>query len=85
MSFSLIFDFINFRTLLEGQEESLENLIKSIKYDLSNAFYIRKKTMIEDGLVIETFKTTHFYFNYFNRFQIIQVPNRRRKCNRRVD
>lgn len=68
-------DFINLKSILVGQEETLEKFIESIKYDLKHSFQIREKVNIADGSILKTYKTTHVYFNYFNRMQIITNEN----------
>lgn len=65
-------DFINIRSQLTGQEETVDRFTGSMKYDMKHAFMIRDKYSFKSDSQITTFKTTHYYFNYFNRFQIIR-------------
>ena len=64
-------DFINISHILLGQEEVYEKFSTSFQYDLKHAFLLNRTFNIENGLEISTYQTTHSYFNYFNRFQII--------------
>jgi hypothetical protein len=64
-------DFINLRSQLAGQEESIKSFMTSLKHDIKHSFQLHSKTNIETGLKIDTYKTTHAYFNYFNRMQIL--------------
>lgn len=65
-------DFIDSRSMLMGQEETLSRFTEAMKYDMKHAFMVRDKYSFKSESQITTFKTTHTYFNYFNRFQIIR-------------
>lgn len=65
-------DFINIKSQLAGQEETVARFTETVKYDMKHAFIINDKYSFKSDSQITTFKTTHFYFNYFNRFQIIR-------------
>ncbi|WP_143019725.1 hypothetical protein [Niabella drilacis] len=64
-------DFINYRTLLLGQEETLQTFIKSIQHDLKHSMQLYDRNDPFKNESVKTFKPGHPYFNYFNRFQII--------------
>jgi hypothetical protein len=65
-------DFVNMRSQLIGQEETADRFTESMKYDMKHAFMIRDMYLFKSDSQITTFKATHNYFNYFNRFQIIR-------------
>lgn len=64
-------DFINSKSLLLAYEETLETFKNSFAYDLNHSFQLFDKTSISSNINTKEFKTTHPYFNYFNRIQII--------------
>lgn len=64
-------DFINTKTLLLSNEENLESFKTSLIYDFKYSFQVTDKTDIETSTNTKEFKTSHPYFNYFNRLQII--------------
>jgi hypothetical protein len=64
-------DFINLKTQLAGQEETYETLTTSLRHDIKHSLQLHSKTNIETGSKVDTYKTFHAYFNYFNRMQII--------------
>lgn len=68
-------DFINLRSHLKGQEETLNRFTEAMKYDIKHAFMVKDKYSFKNDAQITTFKTTHIYFNYFNRFQVIRDKN----------
>jgi hypothetical protein len=65
-------DFINMRSILMGQEEDFKKFVQSLSYDLKHSFQINSGTNIKSGDKVSNFKTTHPYFNFFNRMKIIQ-------------
>jgi hypothetical protein len=77
-------DFINNRTLWLGNEETYSLLTKSLAYDLSHAFQIFENTSLNDGYKLKEYKTSHSFFNYFNRIQIVsnQAPIYALYCRR---
>ena len=64
-------DFVNLGHLLLGQEETFSTFSSSFEYDLENGFLLKENKSIESGIQTLEFKTGHYYFNYFNRIQII--------------
>jgi hypothetical protein len=44
---------------------------KSFDYDLNHSLQISDHTFIQTGTNMQEYKTTHPYFNYFNRIQIL--------------
>jgi hypothetical protein len=64
-------DFINISHILLGQEEDYGKFSTSFQYDLKHAFLLNKTSNLETGFEVSVYKTTHNYFNYFNRLQII--------------
>ncbi len=65
-------DFINLKSILLGQEETYERFSAAFSYDFEHSFQLyNKEDLFKEEKVI-TYKTTHPYFNYFNRFQTIQ-------------
>jgi hypothetical protein len=64
-------DFINRRSLWLANEETYTSLAKSFEHDSNHSFQVLDHTSIGTGRNLKEFKTTHPYFNYFNRFQII--------------
>lgn len=64
-------DLINMRQLLLAQEETLSRFINSFRHDVKNGLLLREKVDIGNGDKIQTIKTDHVYFNYFNRLQIL--------------
>ncbi len=65
-------DLLDMRSLFAGQEETIDRFTEAMKYDMSHAFMITDKYSFKSDSKISTYKTTHNYFNYFNRFQIIR-------------
>lgn len=68
-------DFINMRAILSGQEETLGRFNEAVKYDMKHSFLISDKYSFTSNSKITTFKTTHIYFNYFNRMQMMNDDN----------
>lgn len=69
------YDFINSKSLFEKQEETYNSLMSSINFDMENALQLYKKNDFISKSIINTFKTTYPYFNYFNRMQIYENEN----------
>ena len=67
-------DFINLKTQLLGQEETYEKLIDTLKFDVNHSLQLREAADIATGTKFKTYKTSHTYFNYFNRMQTIDDP-----------
>lgn len=65
-------DFISRRSQWLGNEETYTSFAKSFEHDLRHSFQVLDHTSIGTGRNLKEFKTTHPYFNYFNRFQIIK-------------
>lgn len=63
-------DFINMKTLLLGQEETISKFIEAILFDLDNAMLLYSVENL--GETVQTYKTVHPYFNYANRMQVIR-------------
>jgi hypothetical protein len=64
-------DFINLRSQLAGREESQDGFFEALKYDIKHSLQLRERVDLETGSKINTYKTSHIYFNYFNRMQIV--------------
>jgi hypothetical protein len=65
-------DFISHKTIWLGSEETWEQFKQAFSYDLKHSFQLyRGQTLLQDQTVA-TFKPSHCYFNYFNRYQTIQ-------------
>lgn len=69
-------DFIHMKTVLIGQEETEESLQKALIHDLNNAFVMHNRKTLD--AVAQTYKTSHAYFNYANRLQVIFWNNNER-------
>jgi len=65
-------DLINYKTLLLGQEETLQTFIKSLQHDLKHSMQLFERNDPFKNESVTTFKPGHPYFNYFNRYQIIR-------------
>lgn len=65
-------DFINQKSILLGQEETSERFSAAFIYDLKHSFQMYRTENLFNEETVTTYKTTHPYFNYFNRFQIIR-------------
>jgi hypothetical protein len=65
-------EFINMRSQLAGQEETIYRFREAINYDINHALLIKDIYSFKTDSKITTYKTSHSYFNYFNRFQIIR-------------
>jgi len=65
-------DFVNHKSILLGQEENYDKFTTAFKYDLKNSLQLYERVDPFKEERVNTFKTTHAYFNYFNRFQIIK-------------
>lgn len=65
-------DLISHRTLLLGQEETLQSFLTSLKHDLKHSMQLFERKDPFKNEIVNTYKTGHSYFNYFNRFQVIQ-------------
>lgn len=66
------YDFLNSKTLTINQEETYESLMKSLIYDMENSFQLYSQQDLINGNIVNTYKTTYPYFNYFNRIQVYQ-------------
>lgn len=64
-------DFINRRSLWLANEETYASFARSFEHDLKHSFQVLDHTSIGTGRNLKEYKTTHPYFNYFNRYQII--------------
>lgn len=65
-------DFVNNKTLLLGQEETIHNFLTSLNHDLKHSMQLSQRNNPFKNEMVNTYKTGHNYFNYFNRFQVIQ-------------
>lgn len=64
-------DFINRNHQLQFNEETYESFINALNYDLLHAMELIHRLDPISNKVIRTLKTSHSYFNYFNRIQLI--------------
>lgn len=62
-------DFTNSQIVIRNNEETRDKLFDSLQYDLKNAFQFNNKYSFQDSYYFTTYKTTHSYFNFFNRLQ----------------
>ena len=69
-------DFINRNHEIEANEESARTFTDALTYDLEHAFLLFSKPNITSGALINTYRTSHSYFNYFNRFQVVSGSGR---------
>jgi hypothetical protein len=58
--------------LLLGQEETLQSFLTSLNHDLKHSIQLYERKDPFKNEMVNTFKTGHSYFNYFNRLQLIQ-------------
>lgn len=63
-------DFLNMKTILLGQEETMTTLTDGLLYDIEHAMLLYNHNTAD--AVVNTYKSGHPYFNYANRFQIVQ-------------
>jgi hypothetical protein len=68
-------DFKNNKSIFLGQEETTDSFIDSLVYDLKNSFQLHQYNNPLENFRVDTFKTSHNYFNYFNRYQLIIDDN----------
>ncbi len=64
-------DFINYKTILLGQEETVHTFQTSLKHDLKHSMQLYERFDPFKNESVNTYKPFHPYFNYFNRYQII--------------
>ena len=64
-------DLVNHRTLLLGQEETLQSFLLSLNHDLKHSMQLYERKDPFKNETVNTYKTGHNYFNYFNRLQVI--------------
>ncbi len=64
-------DFINLKSVLLGQEETYEKFSAAFSYDLNHSFQLYSEESLLKEQKVTVYKTTHPYFNYFNRLQLI--------------
>jgi hypothetical protein len=67
-------DFLNKNHSIKNNEETLKSFFNTLKYDIKHAFKLFSKPDLLTDSTVDTYKTTHLYFNYFNRFQIFNLP-----------
>jgi hypothetical protein len=65
-------DLLNLKTILLSQEETIDSLATSLGHDLKHALVLAQEQYQEPYTITTTYKTSHPYFNYFNRLQIKQ-------------
>ena len=65
-------NFVNMKSILIDQEETYEKFKASFIYDIKHSMQLYNRVDPLKGEEINTFKTSHPYFNYFNRYQIIK-------------
>lgn len=70
-----ITDFLNLRHQINGNEDTYESFRKTLDHDLKHSFKLFSKPDLMENRTIDTFKTIHTYFNYFNRLQIAKTDN----------
>lgn len=68
-------DFINHKLAWLGKEETWEQFTQAFKYDLEHSFQLYHRQSLLQDQTVTTFKPTHYYFNYFNRYQIIEYED----------
>lgn len=68
-------DLINYKTLLLGQEETLQTFLTSLQHDLKHSMQLFERNDPFKNESVNTFKPGHPYFNYFNRYQVIRSDN----------
>ncbi len=64
-------DFINYKTILLGQEETVHTFQTSLQHDLKHSMQLYQRIDPFKNESVNTYKPLHSYFNYFNRYQII--------------
>lgn len=64
-------DFINYKTILLGQEETVYTFQTSLQHDLKHSMQLYQRVDPFKNESVNTYKPQHPYFNYFNRYQII--------------
>lgn len=64
-------EFVNHKTILLGQEENLPNFLASLSHDLKHSMQLYESVDPFKNELVNTFKPQHPYFNYFNRYQVI--------------
>ena len=67
-------DFINNHSLFLRREDDENTFRQALIYDIKHALQITDKTDIRTGVNFHVYKTTHIYFNYFNRMQRVDMP-----------
>lgn len=63
-------DFINYKTIILGQEETIEKFSSSLNYDLKHSLLLSQEPDLLSSDSTSVFIPTHPYFNYFNRYQL---------------
>ncbi|MBS1521390.1 MAG: hypothetical protein JST50_10365 [Bacteroidetes bacterium] len=64
-------DFINRNYHIQNNEETYDTFMKTLAHDIDHALQLFSKPDLMTDKKIDTYKTNHVYFNYFNRMQLI--------------
>ena len=64
-------DLLNQKHQILYREESVQTFVKSLLHDLKTAIQTHRNFDLSSKREVHTFKTSHTYFNYFNRLQYV--------------